>query len=262
MPVLPLCGNPTCKQNVKKADKALRCEICESWFHFECIQIEDEVYELLKKKVPGVHWFCDFCNLGCAKVMKIMGKLKDEIDVCREELKEMKKLKAQVVENRFNIDKMEQYSRKDNVRISNLPDPHDSDEDTNQLVVKLAKDLGVEITERDISTSHRLGKNSVTYCRPVIVKFCRRDTKMKIMMKRKLLKDHADYDRVYVNDDLTKVRYKLCKQLREDSYKAWTIGGKIFFKDAAEVISTIDSFSDVCKLNWSEEKLTELGILQ
>ena len=125
----------------------------------------------------------------------------------------------------------------------------------------MASDIGVNINEADISTSHRLGKTSVTYNRPVIVKFTRRDTKRKVIMNRKELKDHSDYDKVYINDDLTRMRYRICKQLREEKFSVWTISGKIFYKDDEGTVSTVDTYEDLGKMNWSKEKLTELGIL-
>ena len=80
-------------------------------------------------------------------------------------------------------------------------------------------------------------------------------------MNRKELKDHSDYDIVYINDDLTRMRYRICKQLREEKFSVWTISGKIFYKDDEGTVSTVDTYEDLGKMHWSKEKLTELGIL-
>ena len=179
---------------------------------------------------------------------------------CKEEII---RLKSQVVESKFMLDRQEQYSRKDNIRISGVSDPHNTVEDTNNIVIKIASDMGVEIKPQDISVSHRLGKSSANYDRPVIVKFVRRDVKRKIMMNKKILKDKPQYRKVFFNDDLTRTRYIITKELRLQKKNSWTIDGKILIKDADESINIIDTYQDFCnKLKWSEGKLSELGILQ
>ena len=53
--------------------------------------------------------------------------------------------------------RQEQYNRKDSVIIYGIPEPEDERE-TNDIVVKLAIDIGVNITTADLSVSHRLGR--------------------------------------------------------------------------------------------------------
>ena len=115
---------------------------------------------------------------------------------------------------------------------------------------------------RDISTSHRLGRPNDTYNRAVICKFSRRDVK-RLVMRKKNLKEKDEYKDVYVNEDLTRVRYKICKELRTQDISSWTREGKIFAKLAENNVITIDTYKDFTgKLNWSEDKLKELDILQ
>lgn len=253
------CNNPTCGKKVKTGDKGLQCEICEGWFHSKCADVDDKDYAFLSKNISGMHWFCDYCNMGCVKIMKLIGKMQEELGLCKKELMQMKQ---QAVQNKFNIDKMEQYTRKDNALISNIPDPHEKVEDTNSIVIKLASEIGVTINQEDISTSHRLGSVTSHHVRPIIVRFTRRDTKRKLMMNRKQLKDNNRYPNVYLNDDLTKCRYKISKELRDQQYKVWSHDGKLLFKKGEGDISMMDTYADFCKLQWTEEKLAELGILQ
>ena len=70
----------------------------------------------------------------------------------------MARLAAKLQTQHFELDRQEQYSRKDSVRIYGIPDPEDERENTNDIVVKLAKDIGVNITTADLSVSHRLGR--------------------------------------------------------------------------------------------------------
>ena len=66
-----------------------------------------------------------------------------------------------------------QYSRRENIRVFGVAET--ADELTNDVIVKVAADMGVVITERDISVSHRIGKNTGSKPRPIIAKFVRRD---------------------------------------------------------------------------------------
>ena len=98
-----------------------------------------------------------------------------------EEIQQMRK-KIQ----HFKIDDLEQYTRKDNVRVHGLPEIEN--EDTIEEVVKLGRKAGIEITKNDVSTAHRLpGNCSNGKPSTVIVKFVRRDTKTALMRKKKNL---------------------------------------------------------------------------
>ena len=70
---------------------------------------------------------------------------------------------------------------------------------------------------------------------------------------------------VFVSDSLTAERSRLLRKLKQDSRikKAFTAGGKIKVVTdigGRERLVTIDSLTDVEKLNWSEEELLNLGI--
>ena len=83
------------------------------------------------------------------------------------------------------------------------------------------------------------------------------------MSAKKNLKDKDGYKEVYVNEDLTRNRYKICKELRKQKKPVWTHDGKIFTKIEEDKTITIDTYKDFTgKLEWSEDKLKQLGILQ
>ena len=79
-------------------------------------------------------------------------------------------------------DDLEQYSKRDNIIINGIPETEN--EVTNETVINLAKDLGVQITSQDISTSHRLGKPRNDKIRPIVAKFVRRDVRTNILKKK------------------------------------------------------------------------------
>ena len=158
---------------------------------------------------------------------------------------------------------------KDNVIIKGIP--YHQDEDTDQIVIDLAKDAGVEIKKDDISTSHRLSasrQNSAETVRQkdIIVKFVRRNTKVDLMKKKKNLKNVASRKNVFLNDQLTPLRAKILREIKKETNvkSAWTIDGKIFClvtENGRDRKITIDSGDElITKLGWSEDKVVEAGI--
>ena len=175
---------------------------------------------------------------------------------------QVNKLKKEVQSNQFEIDRLEQYSRKENIKIYGIAEQER--ENTNDIVINLAKELGVGIDAHDISVSHRLpgpkGKP-----RPIIVKFTRRDVKNEIMKKKKVLKGKSTFKDVFINDDLTKLRGKLMKAIKGDEkvIRTWSVDGRIFCvvkEGDREVKKLIDSPDDLHKLDWSEERVRDLGL--
>lgn len=54
-----------CKVDVKQKDKALSCDICMTWYHTECVKINQANYTSIKKissMCQGFKWLCDKCD--------------------------------------------------------------------------------------------------------------------------------------------------------------------------------------------------------
>ena len=66
--------------------------------------------------------------------------------------------------------------------------PETVDENTDDVVIGIAHDMGVDISSNDISVSHRLPKSRTMSERPIIVKFIRRNTKTARMINKKTLR--------------------------------------------------------------------------
>lgn len=64
------------------------------------------------------------------------------------------KATAEINKQRFELDKLEKNGRKDNIIIHSVPKIEG--DNTNQLLIDLANDTGVQLKEEDISVSHRL----------------------------------------------------------------------------------------------------------
>ena len=76
---------------------------------------------------------------------------------------------SSVQSNRFEIDRLEQYSRRDNLKLVGVPERQN--EDCVQLVKEVASDLGINFQDQEIiSTAHRL-KSRSKRGNPIIVRF-------------------------------------------------------------------------------------------
>lgn len=47
----------------KKSHKALECDRCEMWYHIDCIDMPNSVYNYFAKKGDEAAWFCQECSL-------------------------------------------------------------------------------------------------------------------------------------------------------------------------------------------------------
>jgi len=130
-------------------------------------------------------------------------------------------------------DNNQQYSRRDNVKIFGLTE--NRDENLNNIIIEIAKLMGVVIIPSDISTCHRLPlRKGEKGTKPVIVRFSRRDARSEFYMNKKALKSEQalkTVGEIYVNDDLTAPRSRAVAKLRRDPgiERVWTTGGTINF---------------------------------
>ena len=113
----------------------------------------------------------------------------------------------------FNADSNQQYGRRDNVRIFGVEEA--PNEDVYQAVIDVAEKAGCQVSRADISICHRVPSRNVKpgQGRPIIAKFVRRQTKIGLMTNKKKLKDSEN--KIYINDDLTLLRARLAKALRQ-----------------------------------------------
>ena len=162
------------------------------------------------------------------------------------------------------INNIQQYSRRDCVEISGIPE--EPDENTKALTIKIGALLGLQIDEKDISISHRLphkvqnetyssrlrpreGASSVTINSSnrfpkIIVKFARQSVKDQFYQGRKYLKDKSTKDlgfsssldgHIFISESLTsknKELFKDCLKFKKDhSFRyIWTQSGRIYLK--------------------------------
>ena len=172
-------------------------------------------------------------------------------------------LRSAIQSQAFDVDRLAQYSRRENVRLHGVPET--AGENTDDVVIGIAHDMGVDISSNDISVSHRLPKSRTMKERPIIVKFVRRNTKTALMMNKKTLRTIDRYRHIYINDDLTPLRSRMLRTLQNDDEvkRVWTIDGNfncVVVENNAEVKKRLETPDDLFKLGWSQEKMMDSGL--
>ena len=141
-------------------------------------------------------------------------------------------LKVRVVSLEERCDDLEQYSRRNTVRIRGLAEA--ATEDTDGLVRDLAaRKLDVKIDTSDVVRSHRVGKKTEDRSAPrdIIVRFTMHNTKTAVMRNARKLKG----THLFVNEDMTRSRATIAWEARTLKREGkildtWTRDGTIFVK--------------------------------
>ena len=129
------------------------------------------------------------------------------------------------LENKVND--LEQYTRKNSIRIHGLKEAVSGHENTYDLVCDyINSNLKLDT---DIEVAHRVGpKIRGPKPRSIIVKFLQRSDKLAVMLNRKMLKGSG----VSISDDLTSRNVKCINEVRENPRieSAWAWESKLYAK--------------------------------
>lgn len=229
--------------------------------------------------------------LSDASVQKLIAKavteeFKREHEVLKKEVRDLSKEVAskdhEITILKERLDDLEQYSRRNCIRLSNVPEK--LGEDTDQLVCAVAKAAGVTLPPEAIERSHRIGRTghaagsesasqSLTKApRQIIVKLGSYRHREGLLRARKNLssvdvaKTFPDLDwtqvpvppprsprskpftpRIYLNEDLTRERGKIATAARELKKgervtDTWTRDGVIFIKRRDSSVIKVTTF--------------------
>ena len=184
--------------------------------------------------------------------------------------KTFSKLEKRVAKLELENDALEQYGRRNILRVSGIPE--EVDEATDDHIIKLANALDVPVTKQDIDRSHRVGKpgfggggwvgradKSKRQHRDIIVKFTSYNTRHRLFQMRKDLREteNDELKVVFINEDLTKTRSKILFEARiprrENKLKAaYSSDGKILVRDLEDKRHIINSLDDLVKYDYKK----------
>ena len=161
------------------------------------------------------------------KFLDVMSKREEErCDSARGEA-----LSAQVRSLTYQNDKLEQYTRRENVRINGVPEEvGESADSSEKKALAVLRETGAVVNDFDLAACHRVGGKPRSGPRGIIVRFVSRRKRTEVMKGKKNLKGKPDFLNIYINDDLTVLRAKLLGYVKSlpDIDRVWTIEGKIF----------------------------------
>lgn len=193
---------------------------------------------------------------------KSIEKLTEKLDKAETENQQ---LKAKLIKNQEmaeeKLNDLEQYSRRNNIRIDGIVDKErESAKETVDIVIEKlnAKIPELKITVSDIDTAHRLGQFAKDRKRSIIVKFQSRLTKQHILRNKKVL--HSD--RIFINEDLTKMNRAVLQSVRlkqkDFIQAAWSREGIIYYRDVNEMIQPVryKNFKYWLDIPWPERSNT------
>ena len=133
---------------------------------------------------------------------------------------------------------LEQYSRRNSIRISNfkvinkLPESELKTQVISFFNNSMLKNL-TQLTVSDIDRCHPVGKPNSDEVQQILVKFTNYESKRLVISAKKSLRNNPD--RIYINEDLTRQNYAILRALRSLQksgriYSSWSVNGKTFAK--------------------------------
>lgn len=140
-------------------------------------------------------------------------------------------LKEQIDMLQSRIEDMEQYSRRTCLNVSGVEEREN--EDTDKVILQMAKEMNVPLDPGEISRSHRLPNSRSKKPRSIVVRFTTYNKRLLFIKGRKKLQETRK--NIFISEHLTKQSADLayeCRQLKRSKAikDTWTRDGKIYLK--------------------------------
>lgn len=149
-----------------------------------------EIGDLINSQLPNIK------VIVLSAVNEATSTLMAEISSPREENASLREinddLETRIAKTESNNETLEQYTCRNSVRISGFPEQ--ANENTDEIVLRIAEMLEVSLTPSDIDRSYRMGRLaksnraatlSANRHRNIIVKFATYNARQKLFLKRK-----------------------------------------------------------------------------
>ena len=207
-----------------------------------------KIAEMLKATFQG-----EIVSIVDSVVKGVLSGLQDRISSLEksnsELINENRSLITRITALEAQADQAEQYSRRNCLRISGVKE--ETNESTDDIVMKIASDIGSDIQLENIDRSHRIGNPNRRGDKPreIIVKFTAYRYRSKFYKQRTRLKEQG-YTGVFINEDLTKRRSSLLFEART-LFKSklikgsWSSDGIVLIKDNQDRVHRVSCTSDL-----------------
>ena len=177
----------------------------------------------------------------------------------------------------FKHDELDQNMRRENLRITGLPESQEeSEEALIGAVVKVAKEAGVELAVGDLDTCHRLGsppkptqnqpQNGKEQVKPkprqTFIRFSSRKKRDQLYDNRFKLKGNESCKGVFINEDLTSMRYKVLMAAKKapDVKGVTSKHGNVICKMNDDSYKTLRSADDLFDVGITNVKYDNFGL--
>lgn len=188
-------------------------------------KIEQIVTNIIISKFDD-NWMSTLIDKITEKVeQSCKNKLKEQEEKINQMEKEVNNLKIELEQVKMDKDNVEQYTRKNNVRIFGIKEVNQ--ENTENLVIKLCQEkLNINLTANDIEICHRVGTNNNKNNRPIFVKLISNKVKNDIYYAKSKLKGL----KITIREDITKHRMEIIKTAVEEfgPKNVWTQNGSMY----------------------------------
>ena len=231
---------------------------------------EDQGSLLAKVMTPFVTALATAITTSVAEVMnKVVRELNHKSATVSEDVNMLAKLRRLTYDN----DRLEQYTRRENIRIFGVQsETGESSDSVEKKALEVMKATGASVSSNDIAACHRVGRPK-NGSQPIIVRFVSRKKRAEVMRNKRHLKDQRQQKKTFITDDLTGHRLKLFHYVKDLNQieKVWTVDGKIFCvrKTAPGVADpqkpiVVENADDLFKLgennvDWAKLGLADLG---
>lgn len=156
------------------------------------------------------------------------------------------------------INELEQYGRRNNIRINGIPEvgTEDADTTTHTVIETLNNKIeNLNLTPQQIDISHRLGPQLPGKKRQIIVKFVSRMIREKVITNRRKFKGTD----IFICEDLTKMNNDVLSSLRlkqkDEIKQAWSKNGNLYYKNEHDHVHDL-KFKDYQKwldMDWPKD---------
>ena len=154
----------------------------------------------------------------------------------------IRKLEAVTSQIHKEVNDLEQYGRRECFEFQGLA--WNKNENTDDLVLRVSKMVGVDLKAEEISISHGLSPASDKNLQPTIIAgFCSRKTRDAVFSQRHRLRSHNkahSKGRIFINESLSKInrrRFNLCLQFKKKKNIKfiWTKDGVTYLRESEGV---------------------------
>ena len=238
-----------CNKNVTKKEKGMMCDICDHWYHANCQQVSNAMYQVITEEGEDqVSWYCTHCRRRAKKIMSHIALISQRQDTVEKSVTKLgedhtaleKRVKQ--LETQGNAQQRPSEPTNDNATTSIVQEIAERQQRTKNLILFnvnesngetaeerkssykaaitkiVTEGLAIPQAEFQISNTARLGKYEATRTRPLKVTLETETQRSQIIRKGKQLRESTDgnLNSVFIAPDLTPTQRLEAKKLREE----------------------------------------------